>query len=174
MATAETAADSEEAAPSEPDPASTRSQSASRACSKAVGEINEGRAAGMRNGRGEADLSAQRRDHEGPRVEHEPSVKWVLMCARSARGGASAWGDSDSETEGADADALIIVDYTTSTATHRTRACPSVLQRSRCIFNGVPYSVLGHHFRIVCVAVLGGRRAGGSVGVAALGGKGRE
>ena len=34
--------------------------------------------------------------------------------------------------------------------------------------------VLGHHFRIVCVAVLGGRRAGGIVGVAALGGKGRE
>jgi hypothetical protein len=24
----------------------------------------------MRNGRGEADLGAQRRDHEGPRVEH--------------------------------------------------------------------------------------------------------
>jgi hypothetical protein len=26
--------------------------------------------AGMRNGRGEADLGAQGRDHEGPRVEH--------------------------------------------------------------------------------------------------------
>ena len=26
----------------------------------------------MRNDRGEADLGAQRRDHEGPRVEHGP------------------------------------------------------------------------------------------------------
>ena len=88
------------------------------------------------------------------------------MCARSARGGgASAWGDSDSETEGADADALIIVDYydfDRHTPNTRLPICPS------------KESVLGHHFRIVCVAVLGGRRAGGIVGVAALGGKGRE
>ena len=30
---------------------------------------------GMRNGRGEADLRAQRRDHEGPRVEHGAGAK---------------------------------------------------------------------------------------------------
>ena len=29
----------------------------------------------MRNGRGEADLGAQRRDHEGPRVEHGAGAK---------------------------------------------------------------------------------------------------
>jgi len=85
------AADSEEAAPSEPDPASTRSQSASPrllesgrrnegACGRRVAagsaagapdklETREAEA-GMRNGRGEADLGAQRRDHEGSRVEH--------------------------------------------------------------------------------------------------------
>ena len=39
----------------------------------------------MRNGRGEADLSAQRRDHEGPRVEHdhEPSVSQVGFDVRA-------------------------------------------------------------------------------------------
>jgi hypothetical protein len=85
------AADSEEAAPSKPDPASARSQSASPRLLKG-GRRNEGACgrrvtaggaagtpdkleareaeAGMRNGRGEADLGAQRRDHEGPRVEH--------------------------------------------------------------------------------------------------------
>ena len=31
--------------------------------------------AGMRNGRGEADLRAQRRDHKGPRVEHGAGAK---------------------------------------------------------------------------------------------------
>jgi len=82
------AADSEEAAPSKPDPASARSQSASPrlleggrrnegACGRRVTaggaagtpdklEAREAEA-GMRNGRGEADLGAQRRDHEGPR-----------------------------------------------------------------------------------------------------------
>jgi len=80
------AADSEEATPSKPDPASTRSQSASPrllesgrrnegACGRRVAAGSAAGApdklktreaeAGMRNGRGEADLGAQGRDHEG-------------------------------------------------------------------------------------------------------------
>jgi len=35
--------------------------------------------AGMRNGRGEADLGAQRRDHEGPRVEHGAGAERVPL-----------------------------------------------------------------------------------------------
>ena len=69
-----------------------------RACSKAVGEMKARAAtrngltaggaarapdkletreaeAGMRNGRGEADLGAQRRDHEGSRIEHGAGAK---------------------------------------------------------------------------------------------------
>ena len=41
--------------------------------------------AGMRNGRGEADLRAQRRDHEGPRVEHGGwSGLPAIRCATGA------------------------------------------------------------------------------------------
>ena len=99
------AADSEEAAPSEPDPAFTRSQSASprlleggrrnegargrcvtaggaaraqtgRQTDRAPNELETRETeAGMRNGRGEANLRAQRRDHEGPRVEHGAGAK---------------------------------------------------------------------------------------------------
>ena len=90
------AADSEEAAPGEPDPASTRSQSASPrlleggrrnegargrcvtagGAARASDELETREAeAGMRNGRGEADLRAQRRDHEGPRIEHGAGAK---------------------------------------------------------------------------------------------------
>ena len=83
------AVDSEEAAPSEPDPAASRSQSASprllEGSSKAKKRNESARSrrvtaggaprapdeletreaeAGMRNGRGEANLGAQRRDHE--------------------------------------------------------------------------------------------------------------
>ena len=84
-----------QAAPSEPDPASTRSQSASPRLLES-GRRNEGACgrrvlaagsaagapdkletreaeAGMRNGRGEADLRAQRRDHEGPRARRARS-----------------------------------------------------------------------------------------------------
>ena len=79
------AADSEETAPGEPDPAASRSQSASpRACSKAVGEMKAraADASGWRCGRnppkssrregGGGDLGAPTsEDHEGPRIEHE-------------------------------------------------------------------------------------------------------
>ena len=36
----------------------------------------------MRNGRGEADLGAQRRDHEGPRVEHGAGAKRAPLRER--------------------------------------------------------------------------------------------
>ena len=40
----------------------------------------------MRNGRGEADLRAQRRDHEGPSVEHGAGAKRQRHCR---------WADDD-------------------------------------------------------------------------------
>ena len=97
-------ADSEEAAPSEPDPASTRClhplPERLPAPARRPGRRNEGdrcvtasgaaRApdelktreaeTGMRNGRGEADLRAQRRDHEGPRVEHGAGAQVSARC----------------------------------------------------------------------------------------------
>jgi hypothetical protein len=39
----------------------------------------------MRNGRSEADLRAQRRDHEGPRVEHGAGAKRAPLTMTRAR-----------------------------------------------------------------------------------------
>ena len=41
--------------------------------------------AGMCNGRGEADLGAQRRDHEGPRVEHGAGAKRAPLALGGRR-----------------------------------------------------------------------------------------
>ena len=47
-----------------------------RRCAQSPDELETREAeAGMRNGRGEADLGAQRRDHEGPRVKHGAGAK---------------------------------------------------------------------------------------------------
>ena len=49
----------------------------------------------MRNGRSEADLRAQRRDHEGPRVEHGAGAKRAPLTTSTTRARSLSKKDAD-------------------------------------------------------------------------------